>query len=112
MENLLQQKAKTRELKKLLLRSTRIEKFKCKRIKPNKLKIKATFNLNNTKSSEYSYSPVKIEQQALDHKTGKCFQEVYDFHRLINVKENRDRTKQFDPKVDRCKKHLRDPLEV
>ena len=42
------------ELKKLLWRSKRIEKFKGKRINPNKLiKNKATFKLNNTKSAKY-----------------------------------------------------------
>ena len=35
------------ELKKLLLRSTRIKKLACKRVKPNKLIKKATYNLNN-----------------------------------------------------------------
>ena len=108
MKKLLQQNKKIGELKKLLLRSKRIEKFKRKRITPNKLIIKAIFNLNNKKSA----SPEQIEEQALDPKTGKYFQEVYDFHRLIKVKENRDRTKQFVPKVDRRKKHLTDPLEV
>ena len=103
---------KIRELKKLFLRSKHIEKFKGKHIKPYELIKKATFNLNNTKSAKYGYSPEQIEEQALDLNTGKYFQEVYDFHRLIKVKENRNRTKQFDPKVDRRKKHLRNPLEV
>ena len=46
---------------------------------------KATFNLNNAKSTKYGYSPEQIEEQALGSKTGKYFQEVYDFHRLIKV---------------------------
>ena len=79
----MQQNTKVPELKKLLLRSKRIEKFKCKRIKPNELIIKATVNLNNTKSAKYGYSPEQIEEQALDLNTAKYFQEVYDFHRLI-----------------------------
>ena len=41
-----------RELKNLLLRSNRIEKFKGKRIRPNELIKKATFNLNNTRSAK------------------------------------------------------------
>ena len=57
-------------------------------------------------------SPEQIEEQALDSNTGKHFQEVYDFHRLIKVKESRDQTEKFDAKVDRRKKRLRDPLEV
>ena len=78
------------ELKKLLLRSKQIEKFKVKHIKPNELVKKATFNLNNTRSVKYGYSPEQIEEQVLDPKTGKYFQEIYDFYRLIKVKENRD----------------------
>ena len=50
--------------------------------------------------------------QVLDPKTGKFFQEVYDFHRLVKVKENRDQTERFNAKVDRRKKRLRDPLEL
>ena len=100
------------ELKKLLLRSKQIEKFKVKHIKPNKLVKKATFNLNNTRSVKYGYSPEQIEEQVLDPKTGKYFQEIYDFYRLIKVKENRDWTERFDAKVDRCKKRLRDPIEI
>ena len=103
---------KIRELKKALLRSKRTEKFKRKRIKPNELIKKATFNLNNTKSAKYGYSPQQIEEQALDAKTRKYFQEVYDFDHLIKVKENRDRLERFDAKVDRRKKRLGDPLEI
>ena len=103
---------KIRELKKLFLRSKHIEKFKGKHIKPYELIKKATFNLNDTKSAKYGYSPEQIEEQALDPNTGKYFQEVYDFHRLIKVKENRDWTEKFDAKIDRRKKRLRDSLEV
>ena len=56
--------------------------------------------------------PEQIEEQALDPNTGKYFQEMYDFHRLIKVKESRDQTEKCDAKVDRRKKRLRDPLEV
>ena len=48
---------KIRELKKPLLRSKRMENFKGKRIKRNELIKKATFNLNNTRSTKYGYSP-------------------------------------------------------
>ena len=100
------------ELKKLLLRSKGIEKFKGKRIKPNELIKKATFNLNNTRSAKYGYSSEQIEEQALKLDTGEYFQEVYDFHRLMKVKEDRDRRERFDSKIDRRKKRLRDPLEI
>ena len=89
-----------------------MEKFKGKRIKPNELIKKATFNLNNTMFAKYGYSPEQIEKQALFHETVKYFQGVYDFHCLIKVKENKGRTERFDTKLDRRKRRLRDPLEI
>ena len=70
------------------------------------------FNLNNTRSAKYGYSPEQIEEQALDFKTGKNFQEIYDFHCFIKVKENRNQKERFDTKLDRRKTSLRDPLEI
>ena len=78
---------KIRELKKPLLRSKRMENFKGKRIKRNELIKKATFNLNNTRSTKYGYLCQQIEEQALDPKTGKYFQEVYNFDQVIKVKK-------------------------
>ena len=103
---------KIRELKKLLLRNKRKEKFKGKHIKPNKLIKKTTFNLNNTRSAKYGYLSEQIEEQALKSDTEKYFQEVYDFHRLMKVKEDRDRRERFDSKINRLIKWLRDPLEI
>ena len=100
------------ELKKLLLRSKCIEKFKGKCINPKELIKEATFNLNNAKSAKYGYLPEQIEKQALNPNTGKYFQEVYDFHRLIKVKQDRDQRERFDSKIDRCRRQLRDPLEI
>ena len=80
---------KIRELKNLLLRSKCIEKFKCKRMKPNKLIKKGTFNLDNTKSEKCGYSPKQIEEQVLDPSTGKYFQDVYDIHCLIKLRSDR-----------------------
>ena len=45
------------ELKKLLLRSKRIEKSLVKRVKLNERIKKTTFNLNNTHSVKYAFSP-------------------------------------------------------
>ena len=103
---------KIRELKKSLLRSKCTENFKEKQVKPNELIKKTTFNLNNTRSAKYGYSPQQIEEQALDPKVAKYFQEVYDFGCLIKVKENRGRLERFDAKVDRRKKCLRDSLVI
>ena len=51
------------ELKKLLLGSKHIKKSLGKRVKPNKLIKKATFNLNNTRSVKYGFSPDQIEKK-------------------------------------------------
>ena len=67
------------ELKKLLLRSERIAKFKGKRIKPNQLMKKAMFNLNNTRSAKYGYSPEQVDKKALDPETGKSFKKFMIF---------------------------------
>ena len=100
------------ELKKFLLRSKHIQKFKGKRIIPIKLIKKAIFDLNNIRSLKYGYSPEQIEEQLLNPKTGKYFQEIYDFHHLMKVKETRDQVKGFDAKLDRRKKRLRDSQEI
>ena len=70
------------------LRRKRRETFKGKRIKPNQLIKKVTLNLYNTRSAKYGYSPEQIDEQVLNSDTGKYFQEVYDFYRLINVKKD------------------------
>ena len=70
------------------------------------------FNLNNTRSAKYGYFPEQIEKQALDPKTGKYFQEVYDFHSLMKVQENRDQAERFNTKLNRRKRRLREPLEM
>ena len=70
------------------------------------------FNLNNTRSAKYGYSPEQIEEQTLDPETGKYFQEVYDILSLIKVKENRHQTERFNTKLDRRKRHLTEPLEM
>ena len=92
------------ELKKLLLSSKHMEKCKGKHIKHNERIKKATFNLNNTKSAKNGYSPEQIEEQAFNSNTGKYFQEVYDFHRLIKVKEIEIEQKCFIQKLTDIKK--------
>ena len=56
--------------------------------------------------------PQQTEEQTLDLKMRKYFQDVYDFDQLIKVKENRDQLERFDAEVDRHKKRLREPLEI
>ena len=47
----------------------------------------------------------KLKNKHLAPEQEKYFQEVFDFHRLIKVKENRDRTERFDAKVDNLKNY-------
>ena len=103
---------KIREFKKALLRSKKMEKYNKKRIKPNDLIKKATFNLNNVKSVKYGFAPEQIEEKSLNKETGKEFTEIYDFHRLIKVKENKDRIQTHNLKIDSRKKCLRSLLEI
>ena len=84
---------KIRELKKLLLRSKRIQKLQEKRVKSNELIKKATFNLNNIKSPKYA--PQKVENKSLNKKTGQNFQEIYEFNRLWRVQEARLRSEKY-----------------
>ena len=73
---------KIRVLKKILLRSKRLEKNRGKRIKPNDLIRKAAQNMNETISTKYQLAPEKIEKRSLNSNDGKYFQEIYDFMRL------------------------------
>ena len=73
---------------------------------------KATFNLNNVKSVKYGFAPEQIEEKSLNKETGKEFIEIYDFHRLIKVKENKDRIQTHNLKIDSRKKCLRSLLEI
>ena len=95
---------KIRELEKVLLRSKRIQKLDGKRVKPNELIKKATFNSSNFILPKYGYAPQKIETKSLDEDTGKNFQEIYDFHRLWKVKENRLRNEKYAERLDSIKK--------
>ena len=101
------------ELKKLLLRSKRIQKSFKKRVKPNELIKKATFNLNNIRSPKYGFSPEQKENKSLDPEKGKQFKDTCDFSTLWRVKEVQDRSVRYAKNLDARKKHrLRDPLDI
>ena len=74
---------KIRELEKLLFKTKALEKKVKKNIKSNKLIRKATNNLNNIKTTKYSFAPGKIE--AKSSANDQCRVE-YDFYRLQKVK--------------------------
>ena len=106
---------KIRELKKLLLRSKLFKKLARKHVKPNKLIKKATYNLSNTRSAKYGFSPEQIEKKSLDPIKGQNFSATYDFSRLWRIKEAQGRTDRYRyaKKLDsRKKRRLRDPLDI
>ena len=98
---------KIRELKKILLKSKRIEKRLGKRLKPNELIKKATNNLNKTRSSKYGFSPNQIEEKSLEN---NYFTDICDFHRLVRVKKLEDRTVKTIKK--KKKRKLREPKKM
>ena len=104
---------KIREWKKLLLRNKRIKKSLGKQVKSNKLIKKATFNLNNTCSVKYGFSPEQIEEKSLDPKEGQKSRETYYFSRLWRIKEAQGRSERYAKNLDaRKKRRLRDPLDM
>ena len=100
---------KTREFKKILLRSKRFEKIKKNQIKPNQLIKNAAENMNKTVSAKYGIAPENIEEKSLNPKDGKYFQEVYDFMRLKKIQNNEMRVDKYNQRIDRRKK-VKSPL--
>ena len=106
-------KQKICELKKLLLRSKRVQNSFSKQIKPNELIKKATFNLNNTRSAKYGFSPKQIEEKSLNPERGQQFKETYDFSRLWRIKEAQGRSERYAKNLDaRKKRRTCDPLDI
>ena len=93
-----------RELNKLLLRSKRIKKSLGKQVKPNELIKRATFNLNNTRSVKYGFSPEHIQEKSLDAKEGQKFRKTYDFNRLWRIKEAQGRSERYAKNLNTEKK--------
>ena len=101
---------KTRELKKILLKSKRIEKRLGERLKPNELIKQATNNLNKTRSAKYGFSPNLIEEKSLEN---NYFTDIYYFHRLVRVKNLEDRKVRYMEKQnDRKREKLRELLDI
>ena len=100
MEKHFAAKQKICELKKLLLGSKHIKKSLGKRVKPNELIKKATFNLNNTRSVKYGFSLEQIEEKSLDSKEGQKFRKTYDFSRLLGIKEAQGRSERYAKNLD------------
>ena len=54
--------------------------------------------MNNIRSQKYGYAPSAIEEKALENKR---FWEIYDFYRLVNVREYAERYERVDIKNDK-----------
>ena len=83
-----------------MLRSKRIKKSLGKQVKPNELIKKATFNLNNTRSAKYGFSPEQLEEKSLDAKDRQEFREMYDFSRLWRIEEAQGRSERYAKNPD------------
>ena len=73
------------EFKKILFKSKKNEERKRKRLNSKDLINKATNYLNKIKSVKYGFPPEEGESKSTDDKN---FTEIYDFHRLVKVKED------------------------
>ena len=76
----------------ILLKSKRIEKPSGTKIRPNELIKKVTGNLNKTRSAKYGFTPYQVEKNIIENNN---FTNIYDFHRLVRVKEHEDRTVRY-----------------
>ena len=103
---------KTREFKKILVRSKRFEKSIKNRIKPNDLIKKATQNVDETIPTKYQFAPKTIRKRSLNPNDGKYFQEIYDFMRIKKIENNQMRNDKYDQKVGRKKRTLRTLLDL
>ena len=83
-----------------MLRTKGIKKSLGKRVKPNELIKKATFNLNNTRSAKYGFSPEQLEEKSLDAKDRQEFREMYDFSRLWRIEEAQGRSERYAKNPD------------
>ena len=92
---------KSREFKKMLLRSKGFEKLKKNRIKPNDLIKKTAQNMNETISTKYGLAPETIEKRSLNLNDGKYFQDIYDFVGLTKIENNQSRNEKYNQKIDR-----------
>ena len=99
-----------REFKKVLLKGKRIQTKLRKKIKPNDLIRKATYNLNKTRPIKYGFTPKHMEEKILKD---NIFIKLYNFQRLFKVKDNKDSLVRFEERKDnRKKRKLRDLLDI
>ena len=102
---------KIREFKKLIFKSKRVHKATSnKRFDSRKLIRLAVKNMNNIRSQKYGQSPDAIEEKALE---SEKFREIYDFYRLVKVKQHAERFERANIKKDKVlRRKLRKPLKI
>ena len=101
---------KIREFKKLLLKMKKIIKSDKKRLKPNDVIKKVTYNMNNTKSQKYQIEPEVVEEKSLKSVN---FKDEYDFYRLNKVGQEIGRQIRHNKKKDdNNPKKLTEPLQI
>ena len=102
---------KIKEFKKLLFKSKHVHKATSnKRFDSRKLICSAVENMNNIRSQKYGYRPDAIEEKVLE---SKRFQEIYDFYRLVTVKQHAERHERADIKKEKVLlRKLSEPLKI
>ena len=60
----------------------------------------------------YDIAPETVLNKSLDPKTGKEFQEIYDFHRISLIEKRQARDNRYVQKIDSYGRKLRDPLNI
>ena len=102
---------KIKEFKKLFFRSTQLHKAtSTKRFDSRKLIRKAAENMNSVNSQKYDYAPNAIEEKAVE---SERFRDIYDFYRLVKVKQHAERYEHADVEKDKkLSRKLREPLKT
>ena len=102
---------KIREFKKLLFKSKRVHRaMTTKRFDSRKLTRLAIENMNSISSQKYGHPPNAIEEKALE---SERFREIYNFYRLVKVKQHTERYEHLDIKKDKVlHRRLREPLKA
>ena len=66
--------------------------------------------MNNIRSQKYGYRPDAIEEKVLE---SKRFQEIYDFYRLVTVRQHAERHERADIKKEKVLlRKLSEPLKI
>ena len=90
---------KIREFKKFLFQRKRLNKAtSTKRFDSRKLIREAAENMNSINSQKYGYAPNMVEEKAVENKR---FIDIYDFDRLVKVKQHAERYERADVEKDK-----------